>query len=166
MELDSPGVVVKPLNMDATVYVEEPLAEALNMWDTRTTPKALANYVAEQLGLNRHFTDSDTRAVVFLTSLVQALTPPDDRRMSFRERAQTAATAATPYEYGEVLSTLMSLGWGGLQADVLPGTVREIAEQLRAMLHNRARSLALTLLEAWKSKGLVYPIDRSPHWND
>lgn len=146
---------------DAPLLVEETLAEVLGMWSTTTTAAALANYVCQQVDLERPRPDQP-KAIAFLVQIAMALTPPDDKRMSFRERRQNAAKAAVPYHFGEALDTMMEMGWGSERMPLGEGTsVREVGEAVRRALTERAQTLAGHLLERWEQSGDVYPIDRA-----
>ena len=159
-------LVLNPDKLDGTIYVEESLARALDMYSTRTTPRALANYVGEQAAMPKNY-QSESNAIRHLVAVALALTPPESgSAMDFSRRAETAARDAVPSDYAQVMSTLMELGWGNSKLEELPlgvvvrgpgepVTVREVGEQLRAVLLKRTAALATRLLEKWESEGLI-----------
>lgn len=142
---------------DKRLLVEDTLAQALDMYSPRTSPRMLAGYVAEQADMPKTYFLDELHAVKFLVAIALALTPPDDRRMSFRDRPVQAANAATPWDFGTALDTAIELGFGALS---LPGpaTIREAGECVRDALNARAQKLALTLLEKWEQLGRVYRV--------
>jgi len=147
--------VTEPLN--ATLYVADSLAKVLDMYGTRTTPKALANYVAEQAGLPKQYFGDETHAIRYLYIVADTLTPPEhDPRMDFAHRARTAADRAVPWQYSLAFTTLVELGWGNtrlpLEADP---TVRETGEALRDLLAAKTVELAGRLLEHWQQAGHI-----------
>lgn len=98
--------------LDKQIVVEESLARALDMYSTHVSPRAIARYITEQVDLPREAWDLEAPAVRFLVALANALTPPDDKRMSFKDRPGQAAREAVPRNYGDALNTIVAMGLG------------------------------------------------------
>lgn len=152
-------MVINRSRVDARMIVQPTLALVLDMYDTDTTAQGLANYLAEQCGLPKPYYD-EPMAVAYLVALAHALTPPDDQRMSFRDRPLQAARAAVPWDFGEAMTTIMELGWGSLAVNLtFPASVKEAGEAARSLLVEKTEGLARDLLLRWESAGHVYRLD-------
>lgn len=143
--------------MDKGIEVEATLATALGMYSTSTSPQGIVRYIADQVDLPwPKYEDARPEAVKFLVELVLVLTPPSDKRLSFKERPGLAAREAVPQNYGDALNTMVAMGWGNVRLNLGPPTSREVAKVIQRELDERARGLALALLEVWEREGNVH----------